>query len=76
VQAKQIISFDEEKKLKLNKVELEKILNQENYKGLPIVVLSVVGSYRTGKSFLLSWLVRYFKADFKVLLHRKYFKIK
>jgi len=68
VQAKQIISFDEEKKLKLNKVELENILNQENVKGLPIVVLSVVGSYPTIKSFLLSWLVQYFKADVKVLL--------
>ena len=64
--AKQIISFDEGKKLKLNKGELANILNQE--RGLPIAILSVIGGYRTGKSFLLSWLVRYFKADDKVFL--------
>lgn len=64
--AKQIIDFDKQKKLKLKKETLEKILNQEQVKGLPIVILSVIGAYRTGKSFLLSWLVRYFKADVKV----------
>jgi len=66
-EAKQIIVFDEERKLKLNKVELENILNQEHVKGLPIVILSVIGALRSGKSFLLSWLVSYFKADSKVI---------
>jgi len=64
--AKQIIFFGEGKKLKLNKGELTNILNQEHVRGLPIAILSVIGGYRTGKSFLLSWLVRYFKADDKV----------
>lgn len=67
-EAKQIIVFDKQKKLNLKKKELEKILNQEHVRGLPIVVLSVIGAYRTGKSFLLSWLVRYFNADVKVTL--------
>lgn len=65
--AKQIIVFDKEKKLQLNKLELESILNQEHIKGLPIVILSVIGALRTGKSFLLSWLVSYFKAHSKVI---------
>lgn len=64
-EAKQIILFDEEK-IKFNKVELESILNKNHVKGLPIAILSVIGAYRTGKSFLLSWLVNYFKADVKV----------
>jgi len=59
----QIISFDDSRKLKLNKLELEKILDQKDLKGLPISVLSVVGAFRTGKSFLLSWLIRYLKAN-------------
>jgi len=42
-EAKQIIFFDEEKKLRLNKVELERILNQEHVRGLPIAILSVIG---------------------------------
>ena len=64
--AKQIIFFDDGKKLKLNKGDLANILNQEHVRGLSIAILSVIGGYRTGKSFLLSWLVRYFKADDKV----------
>ncbi len=65
-EAKQIIFFDKEKKLKLNRAELDAILNQEHVKGLPIAVLSVIGAFRSGKSFLLSWLIRYFKSDEKV----------
>lgn len=64
----QIISFDETKKLKLNTEKLERILNQEHIKKLPIVIISVVGAYRTGKSFLLSWLIRYLKSDHKVFV--------
>lgn len=67
-EAKQIVFFDERKKIKLNKKELENILNQKDVKDLPIVILSVIGAYRTGKSFLLSWLVRYFKSDVKVYI--------
>lgn len=66
-EAKQIIVFDDQKKLKLKKEVLKNILNQEHVIGLPIVVLSVIGAYRTGKSFLLPWLVRYFEADIKVI---------
>ena len=64
-EAKQIVFFEGEE-LKFNKKELDHILNQDHVKGLPIVILSVIGAYRTGKSFLLSWLIRYFKADVKV----------
>lgn len=73
-EAKQIIIFDDEKKLKFDKVELENILNQEQVKGLPMMILSVIGAFRTGKSFLISWLVSYFKAHLKVSnIHFIYF---
>jgi len=70
-EAKQIIYFDDnDNKWKLNgndsENELEKILNQEHVRGLPIVILSVIGAFRTGKSFLLSWLLCYFKAHIRV----------
>ena len=48
--------------MKFNKEGLEEILNQENVKDLPIVILSIVGAYRGGKSFLLSWVIRYLLA--------------
>ncbi len=70
-QAKQIIFYDDkDNKWKLNEMdsknELEKILNQEHVRGLPIAILSVIGAFRTGKSFLLSWLLCYFKAHLRV----------
>jgi len=64
----QIISFDN-RKLKLRKQELDKILNnKDELEGMPIAVLSVVGAYRTGKSFLLSWMERFLSSDVKVSL--------
>ncbi len=62
----QIISFDGDRKLKLNKVELEKIMSQEGLQGLPIAVLSVVGAFRTGKSSLLNWMERFLSSSVKV----------
>lgn len=68
-EAKQIIVFDSEKKLILKKDELQKILNQEYVRGLPIVIISMIGALRTGKSFLLSWLVLYFKDHLNQVFH-------
>ena len=68
-EAKQIVVFDEKKQLKLDKVELDKILNRELIKGVPIVILSVIGAFRTGKSFLLSWLVCYFQSKVTDVVH-------
>ncbi len=59
----QIIEFEDNAKVKFNKEVLEEILNQENVKDLPIVILSIVGAYRKGKSFLLSWVIRYLLAN-------------
>ena len=67
-----IIFFDNKRKLKLNKPKLDKILNKDELKGIPIAVLSILGAYRTGKSFLLSWMERFLSSDVKVLF--KYIK--
>lgn len=69
----QIISFDGGRKLKLNKGELEKIVGQNDVRGLPIAVLSVIGAFRTGKSFLLNWMERYLSSDEKVYSFSSYF---
>ncbi|XP_045453223.1 atlastin-like [Melitaea cinxia] len=49
---------------KLNVQALEKLLLSDEVKDLPAVVISVAGAFRKGKSFLLSFILRY--------LHQRY----
>jgi len=65
----QIISFDNEGKLKLNEEGVEEIFNKDELQKLPIVILSAVGPFRSGKSFLLSWIIHFLSSEVnKVLL--------
>ena len=61
--AVQIISFnDETKEFELNVDGLEGILNNEKAKDKPVVVISIAGDFRKGKSFMLNFFLRYLKA--------------
>jgi len=42
---------------------LEDVFRQDGVEHRNVAVMSIVGSYRTGKSFLLSLLAHYFKVD-------------
>ena len=57
----QIISIDEENsKFKLNEVELEQVMARVP-KGMKLSVVSIVGAFRTGKSFLLDFFLKYLR---------------
>ena len=59
----QIISFDDEaKEFELNEDGLNSILNHEKAKDKPVVVISIAGDFRKGKSFMLNFFLRYLKA--------------
>ena len=67
MKAKQILSVTghgEKKKLQIIEENL-RLLLAEDVADLPVVVISVAGAYRTGKSFLLNSMVRYLKAPDK-----------
>lgn len=49
-------------KLELNEDNLKKILLHEEVKGKPVVLVSVVGDLRKGKSFLLGFFLKYEEA--------------
>ncbi|XP_075531975.1 atlastin-2-like [Dermacentor variabilis] len=51
----------EDNNFKLNVNELEAILLADNVKDLSVVVVSVAGAYRQGKSFLLNFFLQYLR---------------
>ncbi|XP_065300260.1 atlastin-2-like [Dermacentor albipictus] len=51
----------EDNNFQLNVDELETILLADNVKDLPVVVVSVAGAYRQGKSFLLNFFLQYLR---------------
>uniref|UniRef100_A0A131XEE8 Putative guanylate-binding protein n=1 Tax=Hyalomma excavatum TaxID=257692 RepID=A0A131XEE8_9ACAR len=54
---------DEGDAIEFNESELRSILLDERVKDKPVVVISVAGAYRQGKSFLLSFLLRYLRSN-------------
>ncbi|XP_052007009.1 atlastin-2-like [Xyrauchen texanus] len=54
-----VLASEDDHKFELDAVALEKILMQEHVRDLNVVVLSVAGAFRKGKSFLLDFMLRY-----------------
>lgn len=56
----QIVRANESEEIfELDAAALEKILLQDHLKDLNVVVVSVAGAFRKGKSFLLDFMLRY-----------------
>lgn len=60
----QILTINENKTFSLNTTVLKQVLLKDEIKNRRMVVVSIAGSLRKGKSFLLSFLLRYL--DFTV----------
>uniref|UniRef100_A0A672JQ01 Atlastin-2-like n=1 Tax=Salarias fasciatus TaxID=181472 RepID=A0A672JQ01_SALFA len=54
-----VLANEEEHSFELDAAALEKILLQDHVKDLNVVVVSVAGAFRKGKSFLLDFMLRY-----------------
>ncbi|XP_069000521.1 atlastin-2 isoform X1 [Embiotoca jacksoni] len=54
-----VLANDDEHSFELDEAALEKILLQDHVKDLNVVVVSVAGAFRKGKSFLLDFMLRY-----------------
>ncbi|XP_077494282.1 atlastin-1-like [Amblyomma americanum] len=59
--AVQILRLNDDRSFELNENELEDILTNDRVKDKPVVVVSVAGACRQGKSFLLAFLLRFLK---------------
>ena len=68
ITSEQFLTVDDqggEKKLHLNEDVLRSYLLSDEVADKPVVVISVAGAFRTGKSFLLNSMTRYLKASDK-----------
>lgn len=60
-------------KMKLDEKNLEKVLLQTHIKDTPIVVVSVAGALRKGKSFLLGFFLKYFDKQVSLFIIKPIF---
>ncbi len=66
----QIVIADEENhEFSLDEEALERILLQERVRDLHVVVVSVAGAFRKGKSFLLDFMLRYMYSQVRPTPH-------
>lgn len=59
----QIVSILDNHTIHLHEEQLERILLADDVKDKPVVVISVMGRARQGKSFLLNYLLRYLRSN-------------
>lgn len=69
-EAVSIFDFNnEDGKVMVNKEALENLFLREEVKSRKIVVLSIIGAFRKGKSFFLDYVLRYMYANVRVNNH-------
>jgi atlastin len=64
-EAIQIVTVKEDRSLGLNEAALKKILLQDKVADKPVVIVSVAGAFRKGKSFLLNLFIRFLESKVK-----------
>lgn len=62
-----VLAHEDDHNFELDESALEKVLLQEHIKDLNIVVVSVAGAFRKGKSFLLDFMLRYMYKQVSIL---------
>lgn len=63
-----VLANEEEHSFSLNEEALERLLLREEVQDLNVVVVSVAGAFRKGKSFLLDFMLRYMYKQVGVLV--------
>lgn len=64
----QIITTTEDHKFELDEELLTQVLNRDEVKDRFVVVVSVAGAFRKGKSFLLDFFLRYMHSRVSIFL--------
>lgn len=64
----QVVKVLDDHTYQLDEKLLEQILMKDEVRNLPVVVVSVAGAYRGGKSFLLNFFIRYLQSSVSSML--------
>lgn len=72
----QLISIEEDHSFLFQKSTISKVLLQDKIKDRRIVVVSVAGAFRKGKSFLLGFFLRYLRATVSIQCFSRFLEIK
>ena len=63
----QIVKVQDDHTFELDEEKLDSILLQPHIHGKKVVVVSVAGAFRKGKSFLLDFFLRYLNAEVRLI---------
>ncbi len=63
-----VLANEDEHSFELDAAALEKILLQDHVKDLNVVLVSVAGAFRKGKSFLLDFMLRYMHSQVRWIM--------
>lgn len=68
----QVVLAHPDHTFELDEEALSEILLQDDIKDRSVVVVSVAGAFRKGKSFLLDFFLRYMDSKVKIILHNNF----
>jgi len=63
-----VLRFTETKQVQVDKAELEKMFDHQEVKNRKVVVFSIIGAFRRGKSFFLDYCLRFLYANVSMMI--------
>lgn len=70
------LEFKSNQNVFINTAEIEKLLNHRDVRDRKIVIFSIIGAFRGGKSFFLDYCLRFLYTHVSLLINNKHVSLK